>query len=78
VEILWEARVDRDLRATYGYKVSRTAGSALVVVPDWTEFAPLRRNAIRFFENSVERASRERTDSGISPKRSHKIGHFAS
>ena len=27
------------------------------------------------FENSVERASRERTISGISLKRSHKIGH---
>ena len=44
-------------------------------LPDWTEYAPLRRNAIRFFDNSVERASRERADSGISPIRSHKIGH---
>ena len=27
------------------------------------------------FDNSVERASRERTDSGISSRRSHKIDH---
>ena len=27
------------------------------------------------FDNSVERASRERADSGISLKRSHKMGH---
>jgi hypothetical protein len=27
------------------------------------------------FDNQVERASRERTDSGISPRRSHKMGH---
>ena len=43
--------------------------------PSRTEGAPLRRKAIRIFDNSVERASRERADSGISPKRSHKIDH---
>ena len=42
---------------------------------NWTEGAPPSAEGDSVFDNSVERASRERTDSGISPKRSHKIGH---
>ncbi len=41
---------------------------------DWIRAAQADKR-YSVFDNSVERASRERTDSGISLKRSHKIGH---
>jgi hypothetical protein len=59
--------------AQYVGRVSRTV--RFLFESARTEFAPLRRNADSVFENLVERASRERADSGASPKRSHKMGH---
>jgi hypothetical protein len=76
VEILWDARVDATCAARYGCKVSRTVGFTLDVGPaDRIRAAQADRGSV--FDNSVERASRERADSGISLKRSHKIGHCA-
>src|SRR5215472_9885115 len=53
----------------------RGQSRALRAPSSWTEFAPLRRNGDSVFDNLVERASRERTISGASLKRSHKMGH---
>lgn len=80
VEILWDARVDAIGAARYGcngFEDSRIR--TLWVRPhkrvrtDRIRAAPA--DGVSVFDNTVERASRERTDSGISPERSHKIGH---
>jgi hypothetical protein len=52
LEILWEAPIDGIHTAPYACRVSRTVGFALVGSLTkseiaWTEFAPLRRTAIR-------------------------------
>jgi hypothetical protein len=82
VEILWDAAIDRDFRRAVclkGFEDGRNRICGAGASPayqgfGWTEFAPLRRNCDSVFENLVERASRERADSGASPKRSHKMG----
>jgi hypothetical protein len=74
VEILWDVCVDATRAARYGCKVSRTAGFALDVTPA-DRIRPAQADCDSVFDNSVERASRERADSGISLKRSHKFGH---
>jgi hypothetical protein len=78
VEIWWKfcGTLALTQSATHGMvvTVSRTVGLALVWVrTDRIRAAQAECDSV--FDNSVERASRERTDSGISPKRSHKIGH---
>ena len=55
----------------------RPPSVSLAAIAGWTECVPLRRTRDSVFENLVERASRERTNSGISLKRSHKMGHSA-
>jgi hypothetical protein len=60
VEILWAQWVDSmpSKQVTWlGFEDSRIR---TCVDLDWTEGAPLRRQAIRFFDNLVERASRVR------------------
>ena len=51
------------------------AGLSLPTISFWTEYASAQAESGLVFDNLVERASRERTDSGASPKRSHKMGH---
>jgi len=70
VEILWDALIDGFSAARYVCKVSRTAGFAHANPPD--RIRPAQAVGDSVFDNQVERASRERADSGISPKRSHK------
>jgi hypothetical protein len=73
VEILWDAAIDSAFRRAVWLKGFEDG--QIRIESDRTEFAPLRRNAISVFDNLVERASRERADSGASPKRSHKMGY---
>ena len=54
---------------------SGRAGFGLSAISFWTEYESAQAESDSVFDNSVERASRERTDSGISPKRSHKMDH---
>jgi len=54
---------------------SGRAGFSLPTISFWTECASAQAESGLVFDNLVERASRERTDSGASPKRSHKMGH---
>ena len=51
------------------------AGFSLPTQSFWTECLSAQAESDLVFDNLVERASRERTDSGASPKRSHKMGH---
>jgi hypothetical protein len=74
VEILWDARVDATSAALYVCKVSRTVGFALDAAPA-DRMLPAQADRASVFDNSVERASRERAVSGISLKRSHKIDY---
>ena len=54
---------------------SGRADFSLSAISFWTEYASAQAEGDSVFDNLVERASRERTDSGASPKRSHKMGH---
>ena len=83
VEILWDHCVDSCFRLTVclkGFEDGRIrVGQTSVCRQEFTGLntSPLRRSGDSVFDNSVERASRERTISGISLKRSHKIVHSA-
>ena len=67
VEILWDVRVDDEFRCTVCLKGFEDGRVRSCSRSGWTEDAPLRRNADSVFDNQVERASRERTESGVSP-----------
>jgi hypothetical protein len=63
VEILWDVLVDGIFAALYVCKVSRTVGFALVAAPaDRRRAAQAEGDSV--FDNSVERASRERAEFG--------------